>query len=140
MLDPTRIATQMITASHEFWYRLTGGLVGGNILGVPILLLETTGRKTGRPRTTPLLYLRDGDDLVVVASYGGSPKAPDWWMNLQANDQVTVQVMGERRQVSARKANAKERARLWPRLTQMYPQYDEYQRRTTRDIPVVILR
>jgi len=135
-----KLATRMITGTHEFWYRLTGGWVGGNILGTPILLLETKGRKSGRVRTTPLLYLRDGDDMVVVASYGGSDHDPDWWRNLADDPQATVQVMSDRTPVRAQRASATEKERLWPRLTRMYPQYDAYQRRTSRDIPVVILR
>jgi F420H(2)-dependent quinone reductase len=107
--------------------------------GVDILLLDHVGRKSGKRRTSPLLYIADGDDLVIVASKGGSAKHPLWWLNLRANPETTVQVGGERRRVRAREATDAERERLWPRLTKVWPDYDRYQRRTERKIPVVIL-
>jgi deazaflavin-dependent oxidoreductase (nitroreductase family) len=135
----SRMATRFVSGSHEFWYRLTGGWVGGNMFGRPVLLLTTTGRKSGRSRTTPLIYVADGDDLVVVASNGGAARDPDWWTNLKANPAASVQVMSRRREVSARKADDDEKARLWPLVVRVYPGYDDYQRRTTRQIPLVIL-
>ena len=136
---PSRAATRFVSGSHEFWYRLTGGWVGGNMFGRPVLLLTTTGRKSGRKRTTPLIYLADGDDLVVVASYGGAPRDPDWWTNLKVNPAASVQVMSRRRDVRARKASDEEKARLWPLVVGIYRPYEDYQRRTTRQIPLVIL-
>ena len=136
--DPRR-ATRMFTSVHEFWYRMTGGLVGG-WAGAPILLLTTKGRKSGAPRTTPLLFLRDGADLVVIASYGGSDTHPQWWLNLVADPAAEVQVFGERRKIRAEAASDEERARPWKRITRRYPVYRFYESRTSREIPVVLLR
>ena len=120
-------------------YRLTGGRVGGKLGQAPILLLHHVGRKTGEEHTSPLIYIEDGDDLVIVASKGGAPKDPLWWPNLEANPRTTVQVGSERREVVARRASAEEKRRLWPRLNEVWPDYERYQQRTERDIPVVIL-
>ena len=128
------------SAIHEFWYRMTGGLIGGRVGGRPFLLLTTTGRKSGRPRTTPLLYLRDGEDLVVVASFGGNDRHPAWWLNLERNPEAEVQVGNEKKRVRAEKAKAEERSRLWPLLVDLYANYDQYQKGTRREIPVVVLR
>jgi F420H(2)-dependent quinone reductase len=130
---------RLFTESHTRLYRLSGGRVGGRMGDVDILLLDHVGRKSGKRRTSPLLYIADGDDLVIVASKGGSAKHPMWWLNLKANPEATVQVGGERRRVRAREASDAERERLWPRLTEVWPDYDRYQRRTERKIPVVIL-
>jgi deazaflavin-dependent oxidoreductase (nitroreductase family) len=120
-------------------YRRTGGRMGGKVKGAPVLLLDHIGRKSGTARTTPVLYLEDGADLVIVGSRGGSEAMPAWFLNLMANPATTVQVGSERRSVVARRASNEERERLWPRLTKMFPDYDAYQRRTERRIPVVIL-
>jgi deazaflavin-dependent oxidoreductase (nitroreductase family) len=120
-------------------YRRSGGRLGNSIKGAPVLLLEHVGRKSGRVRTAPLLYMRDGAGLVIVASRGGSDAMPAWWLNLQASPTTTVQIGIERRRVAARKASAEEKAELWPRLVDMYGDYEIYQRRTEREIPVVIL-
>ena len=109
-------------------------------MGSPVLLLTTTGRKTGRWRTSPLLYLEDGENMVVVASNGGAPKHPAWWLNLEANPEATVELGSRKLRVRAEKAGGEKRRRLWARLVEMYPAYEDYQRRTTREIPVVILR
>lgn len=106
----------------------------------PILLLTTTGRKSGMQRTNPVLYLNDGDNLVVVASAGGRDKDPYWWMNLEHNPDALVQIRRERRRVRAERASEEEKSRLWPLLTEMYPRFKDYQRGTERKIPVVILR
>jgi len=129
-----------ISALHEFWYRLSDGWIGSNVMGAPILLLDTTGRKTGRRYTTPLLYLNDGDHLIVIASNGGSDRDPAWWRNLRAAPQVEVQVQNKRKRVRAEAAQGDERARLWAKITSRYPVYRSYERRTTRQIPVVVLR
>jgi deazaflavin-dependent oxidoreductase (nitroreductase family) len=113
--------------------------VGGTFRGCPTLLLTHVGHKSGRPRTSPLFYVEDGQNLVLVASKGGSPKHPAWFVNLQANPTTTVQVGREKRTVTARLATADERARLWPKAVEMYPDYDAYQRHTDREIPMVIL-
>ena len=107
--------------------------------GAPVLLLAHVGRKSGRARTAPVLYMRDGEDIVIVASRGGSDAMPAWWLNLQANPITTVQIGTERRRVVAREASAEVKAELWPRLVEMYGDYEIYQRRTEREIPVVIL-
>jgi deazaflavin-dependent oxidoreductase (nitroreductase family) len=120
-------------------YRRSGGRLGNTLKGAPILLLDHVGRKSGVTRTAPLLYMRDGEDVVIVASRGGSDAMPAWWLNLQANPTTTVQIGTERRRVLAREASAQEKAELWPRLVEMYGDYEVYQRRTTREIPAVIL-
>jgi deazaflavin-dependent oxidoreductase (nitroreductase family) len=120
-------------------YRRSGGRLGNTLKGAPILLLDHVGRKSGVTRTAPLLYMRDGEDVVIVASRGGSDAMPAWWLNLQANPTTTVEIGTERRRVLAREASAQEKAELWPRLVEMYGDYEVYQRRTTREIPVVIL-
>ena len=120
-------------------YRRTGGKVGGRVGKAPILLLTTTGRRSGAARTTPLLFLRDGDRIAVVASYGGRPAHPAWYLNLQATPTVGVQIGRERFAATARTAGPEEREQLWPRLVEMYGSYAAYQRRTNRTIPVVVL-
>ncbi len=127
------------TRVHVATYRLSHGKVGGTYRGAPVLLLHHTGRKSGRERVSPLLYLDDGDDLVVVGSKGGSHKHPSWFLNLREMPETTVEVGGERRRVSVRVASEGERERLWPRLVEMYGDYANYQARTERQIPLVIL-
>ena len=134
-----RLIARVVTGTHVFLYRQSGGRIGGHLRGGPVLLLTVTGRKTGRERTTPLLYLEDRGDLVVAASNGGMDWAPSWWLNLRANPVADVQVGGEHRRVRAEQAAPAERARLWPLMNQMWPGYDGYQRRTRRVIPVVKL-
>jgi deazaflavin-dependent oxidoreductase (nitroreductase family) len=132
--------------AHVRVYRLTKGRIGGKWrIGagwkkpVPTLLLDHVGRKSGRAFTTPLLYLLDGPDVVIVASQGGLPKNPQWYANLMANPETTVQIKGEVRAVHARTANAEERATLWPRLVELYADFENYQSWTEREIPVVVL-
>ena len=124
---------------HAAVFRATGGKIGGRMLGSPVLLLVTTGRKTGLERTTPLLYLQDGDRQVIVASNGGTAQHPVWWLNLQANAQATTEAAGRKTRVRARQAEGEERARLWEKAVQMYPSYKSYQKKTDREIPVVVL-
>ena len=119
-------------------YRVSGGLIGATI-GVPILLLTTIGRKTGRSRSTPLLYVKDGRGWVIVASYGGDDRHPAWWLNLQETPVATIQVKQSLNRVRAREATEEERGRLWSLAVKVYPTYEDYQRRTQRKIPVVIL-
>lgn len=128
-----------VTGVHARLYRLTGGRLGRTFRRVPVLLLDHVGRKSGKRRTTPVFYLEDGDDLVIVASKGGVPEHPAWWINLRANPTTTVQVGGEKKTVTARQANPEEKSRLWPRMVELYPDYADYQSHTTREIPVVIL-
>jgi deazaflavin-dependent oxidoreductase (nitroreductase family) len=131
---------KMMSAMHLFWYRLTGGAIGGSFAGRPILLLTTTGRKTGQPRTTPLQYLEDGENMILAASNGGNPRHPVWWLNLERNPGAEVQVRNDRKPVTAEKAEGEERGRLWKLLVEMYSGYEDYQKTTQREIPVVVLR
>lgn len=125
---------------HTAVYRATGGLVGHRFPGAPpLLLLDHVGAKSGTRRTTPLVYVDDGEDIVIVASKGGHPKHPAWYHNLRAHPETTVQVGSERRAVRARVAGAEERERLWPRAVKTYSGYRGYQERTSREIPLVVL-
>jgi deazaflavin-dependent oxidoreductase (nitroreductase family) len=124
---------------HVRRYRDTDGEVGYLWRGVPTLILTTTGRRSGQPRSTPLIFGQDGDAYLVVASKGGSARHPAWYLNLVANPKVEVQVKGERFEAVARTAGADERPRLWGLMAGIWPDYDVYQERTARQIPVVIL-
>jgi len=124
---------------NTWLYRRTGGRLGGKFAGgAPVCLLTTIGRKSGERRTVPLLYLRDGDDVVVVASKGGYSTSPQWYFNLIADPAVEVTIGREHFEMTARTATADEKSALWPRLVANYGSYDTYQARTERDIPVVI--
>lgn len=124
---------------HTALYRRTGGKRGGRVKGAPVLLLTTTGRRTGRAHTSPALYLEDAGRKVIVPAYGGDDRSPAWYLNLTAHPEVTVQVGSTMERMRAEVANPDERAALWPRLSAMYPGYDAYQKKTTRQFPVVIL-
>lgn len=138
--------TTQVTDSPTSWvkehideYVASGGAEGHIWNGAPTLLLTTTGRRSGEPRRTALIYGRFGKDYVVVASYGGSPKHPMWYLNLEARPRVTVQVEDEVFDAVARDAAAEEREQLWPEMAKIWPDYDNYQTKTSRVIPVVIL-
>lgn len=120
-------------------YRRSGGKTMGHMRGMPILLLTTTGRKSGEARVTPVMYLKDGDNYVVTASNNGGEKNPAWYVNLTAHPQVTVEVGEATLNALARLASAEEKARLWPLLVEKAPFFDDYRKKTTRDIPMVIL-
>jgi deazaflavin-dependent oxidoreductase (nitroreductase family) len=141
LADRTWPLLRRATGAHTAVYRATGGRVGHTFPGMPtMLLLDHVGAKSGTKRTSPLLYVRDGDDLVIVASKGGYPKNPAWFYNLKAHPDTTVQVGREKRRVRARVANAEERVRLWPKAVAAYPGYRDYQERSKgREIPLVIL-
>jgi deazaflavin-dependent oxidoreductase (nitroreductase family) len=124
---------------HVRVYQQTGGEVGYLWNGVPILLLTVTGRRSGRRLTSALIFARDGEDLLVVASKGGAPKHPLWYVNLQENPHAEVQVKDRTMQVVARTATKAEKPRLWKIVTDTWPNYDTYQARTDRDIPIVVL-
>jgi deazaflavin-dependent oxidoreductase (nitroreductase family) len=130
---------QQFTQMHVRAYRATGGRVGRNYKGAPVALVDHVGRKSGKHRTSPLIYMADGDNVVIVASFGGARRDPVWWPNLKASPRTTVQIGSERRDVVARQATAEEKQRLWPKLVAVYAPYEDYQRRTERDIPVVLL-
>ena len=134
-----RLAMRTASTLHSAVYRVSGGRLAGQAMGLPVLLLTTTGRRTGRRRTVPLLYVRDGADVVVVASNGGMDWFPAWWLNLERHPAAVIQLGRERRQVNAAKADAERRARLWPEFTRPYPSYLKYEARTTRELPLVIL-
>src|SRR5262245_26502713 len=125
---------------HVFLYRMTGGVIGHSFPGAPpMLLLDHVGAKTGKLRTTPLAYIPDGDDYVIVASKGGHPKHPAWFHNVLASPDVRIQVKARRMTVRGREATSEERARLWPKVVAAYRGYASYQERTSRQIPLVIL-
>jgi deazaflavin-dependent oxidoreductase (nitroreductase family) len=124
---------------HVRRYRETAGEVGHIWNGVPTLLLTTTGRRSGDQRTTPLIYGQDGDRYVVVASKGGAPQHPAWYLNLSAQPAVELQVAAERFRARARTAAPNERERLWTLMAGIWPAYDDYQAKTERVIPVVVL-
>ena len=130
---------QVMSSTHVFFYKLSGGRIGGRIHKADVLLLTTTGRKTGKKRTTPLLYVRDGNRLVIIASNGGRPIDPSWWMNLKRNPIGMVQVKRLKETVYAQRAIGSEKERLWRLMTTAYPTYDDYQKKTDRDIQVVVL-
>ena len=125
---------------HVERYRATDGEEGHEWQGTVTLLLTTKGRKSGEPRTTPLIYGRHGDAYLVVASKGGADEPPAWYLNLQGNpDDVEIQVKGDRFKVRARDATPDEKPEVWKTMTAEWPAYDEYQEKTDRDIPVVVL-
>jgi deazaflavin-dependent oxidoreductase (nitroreductase family) len=135
----TTTVTKLTTRAHIALYRRTGGKLGGRYRGSPVLLLTTTGRRSGQPRTMPLLYIDDGNRKVVAASYLGADHHPAWYHNLLAHPEVTVQAGSSVQRMRAEVADSEERARLWSPLAAMYPTYDDYQSKTERQIPVVVL-
>jgi deazaflavin-dependent oxidoreductase (nitroreductase family) len=134
------VAIRIFSALNTWVYRISGGRIGGRFLrGAPVMLLTTIGRKSGRPRTVPLLYLRHGEDVVIVASKGGMSHHPLWYRNLKAKPEVEIEIGTERTAMRARTATVDEKAALWPSLVAVYRDFDDYQARTERNIPVVIL-
>lgn len=137
--DPNPFGDDLFGQEHVKAYRESGGELGYHWRGTTILLLSTTGRVSGEERTTPLIHRTDGDAWIVVASKGGAPDHPGWYKNLVANPDATIQVKDELIPVRARTAEGDERARLWELMTEVWPAYDDYRRRTDRVIPVVVL-
>lgn len=132
--------SQLFGQEHVRRYRETDGEEGHSWReGSTILLLTTTGRRTGNESTVPLIYDLDGDNPVIVASRGGAPTDPGWYRNLKKHPEVEVQIEGDRFQARARTAGGEERDRLWRQMNEMWPHYDEYQAKTERVIPVVVL-
>jgi deazaflavin-dependent oxidoreductase (nitroreductase family) len=129
----------LISSIHRAIYRLFGGRIGGSLGGIRVLLLTTIGRRSGRERVTPLLYVEDAKGWVVVASNAGDDRNPAWWLNLRARSEATLQVGRERHAVRARRATPEEEAVLWPKLIEAYGPYARYRERARREIPVVIL-
>ena len=133
-------AENLFGEQHVQRYRETGGRVGHDWRnGAKILLLTTKGRKTGEPRTTPLIYAKDGDSYVIVASKGGAPEHPGWYRNLAKEPRVELQVWADVFTVQARTAQGEERERLWRLAAEQWPAYDDYKEKTDREIPVVVL-
>jgi deazaflavin-dependent oxidoreductase (nitroreductase family) len=131
---------RLATTTHLFWYRLSGGRIGGRLGGAPILLLTTTGRKSGRSRTRPLPYTEENGAYVVIGSNGGNKNHPAWYLNLVNNPTAEIEVQGDRKRVRFELATGEDRARLWAKAVERYRGYDGYQRETKREIPVVVLR
>jgi deazaflavin-dependent oxidoreductase (nitroreductase family) len=136
---PRPFTIKAVSALHRVAYRLTRGRLGRNLGPHPILLLTTSGRRSGRPHTVPLLYLRVDGDLAVIASFAGHPRHPDWYLNLLAEPRARVQLDGAQFAVNSRVATPEERPRLWALALAEYAGYAGYQDRTDRAIPVVLL-
>jgi deazaflavin-dependent oxidoreductase (nitroreductase family) len=129
-----------VMGGHAAVYRATNGIVGHRFPGSPpVLLVDHVGAKSGKRRTSPLVYALDGENVILVASKGGYPKNPAWFHNLMANPDTRIQIGSSRRDVHARDAEPAERERLWPKVVEVYGGYEDYQRRTGREIPLVIL-
>jgi deazaflavin-dependent oxidoreductase (nitroreductase family) len=120
-------------------YRLSRGRLGGKMQDAPVLILHTVGRKSGKKRALPLLYLADGAELVLVASRGGSDAMPAWYLNLMDMESAEVEIKGERTTMRPRRATPEEKAEYWPKLNAIYSHYEDYQQRTSRDIPVIVM-
>ena len=129
---------QAVTKAHVLIYRRTGGRLLGSFDSAPACVLHHRGAKSGEPRETPLTYLRDGADVVLIASYGGAPKSPAWYHNITATPEIEIERDGRREPMRARRAAGDERAGLWQRIVAMYPGYADYQARTEREIPVMV--
>jgi deazaflavin-dependent oxidoreductase (nitroreductase family) len=134
-----RWAIKGLSKTHLAVHRVTKGRVLGSVAGMPVLLLTTTGRRSGKARTTPLTFFRDGTDLVVIGSNGGADRPPGWSLNLQHTPRAVVEIGSDKLVVTARPASGQQRERLWVVITATYAGYARYQERTTRRIPVVLL-
>jgi F420H(2)-dependent quinone reductase len=121
-------------------YRRSGGRIGGTMRGVPLLLLTTTGRRSGRPWTVPLMYQPNGDGWVLVASNGGSDRHPTWWLNLRSNPDASIQIGRDVHRVTAAETTGAERDRLWRLMAGVYSGYEQYTKKTSRTLPVVSLQ
>ena len=129
-----------MTKANTWVYRATGGKVGAKFMrGAPVCLISTTGRRTGQKRTVALIYLQDGRDVILVASKGGMPHHPQWYLNMEANPDVEVEIGRTVTPMKARRASDEEKSAYWPKLLEIYPDYADYQARTERNIPVMIL-
>jgi deazaflavin-dependent oxidoreductase (nitroreductase family) len=136
-MNPT--VMKLAARTHTFWYRVSGGILGSKMGKAPILLLTTTGRKSGRKITTPLQYIEDGDNVVLIASNAGHKVHPQWWLNIAASPQVEVQIKGDRKTATAAAAEGEERTRLWQKAVDQYAGYDDYKETADREIPVVVV-
>ena len=136
----TKLIWRAWTAVHVFLYRLTGGRFGSEMRGFKVLLLTTAGRKSGKQRTTPLGYFEHDGGYVIIASNGGQPSNPGWYYNLKANPRVDVQIKDQRLTVKAEQVPSEAHAALWNKLISIAPSYDDYPKRTTREIPLILLK
>jgi deazaflavin-dependent oxidoreductase (nitroreductase family) len=135
---PLALAMKYFARAHIRLYRRTNGRLGAKLLWFPAALVTTTGRKSGQLRTTPTLYLRDGERVILPASFGGRDSNPGWYRNLIANPKVHIQIRGDHLELVARDATDEERKRYWPRLIRMYPPYRGYRQAADRVIPLVV--
>jgi F420H(2)-dependent quinone reductase len=135
-----KIILKFAMSIYVFLYRLTRGAIGGQMSGLKVLLLTTTGRKTGQPRTTPLGYFKQEGNFVLIASNGGADQNPAWFYNLKSNPRVAIQIGNTQMAVQAEQAGSEKREQLWSELVKMAPAYRQYTQRTKREIPMVILQ
>jgi deazaflavin-dependent oxidoreductase (nitroreductase family) len=133
------LAFRQLTKVHVAALRLSGGRLGATVRRAPVLILHHVGRRSGEERVCPLLYLPDGERMVIVASKGGSHRHPAWFLNLREMEETEVEVGGESKRVAVRIATPEERDELWPRVVEIWPDYAAYQRRTDREIPLILL-
>lgn len=130
---------RMAMKLHVFLYKRTNGSMGGSMGGSDVLLLSSTGRKTGKTRIAPLLFMMDSSNYIIIASYGGSDNNPAWYHNLRNSKETTIRVKEIIKEVNVTIASKDERNRLWPIITEWSPQYAKYQEKTSREIPIIIL-
>jgi deazaflavin-dependent oxidoreductase (nitroreductase family) len=135
---PGKTAVKFFSRLNVLLYRLTGGRVMGKLKGAPICLVTMTGRKSGRKITFPLMYNPDGDNVILIASFGGGPKNPVWYYNLMANPNVVIELGAKKQEMRATQATPEQKAALWPSIVANYPDFEVYQQKTSRDIPVII--
>ena len=135
-----KLLYKLIPAIHSFLYRLTKGGFGGKMFGFNVLLLTTTGRKSGKEHTSPLGFIKDNGNYVICASAGGAPKHPAWYFNLTSHPQVTIEVLDKHIKATAEVVAGAERQRLWDALVAVAPNYAGYEKTTTREIPMVVLK
>ena len=137
-VNPT--VMKIMSRSHTFWYKVTGGIIGSSMMGAPVLLLTHTGRKSGRKITTPLQYVKDGDNIVLIASNAGHKFHAQWYYNLKANPDVEIQIKGDVMNATAEEASGEERDRLWQKAVDQYSGYAGYEKTAgDRLIPVMVL-
>ena len=139
MIRPRSWSIKIASQTHQMLYRVLRGRLVGHLGEAQFLLLTTAGRKSGRRHTVPLLYIADGGSYALVGSYGGNPKAPAWLLNIRSHSQVSLNVRGRRIFGTAKIATESARSRLWPEFVSVFPNYDRYQAKTTRRIPIVIV-
>ena len=128
----------MVTRANVWMYRKSGGRLGGRFDAAPMCILHHRGAKSGEARETPLVHLPDGERVIIVASIGGNPKNPAWYHNVKAHPEIEIERGGKRRPMTARVVDEAERAQLWPRLLEVWPAWEDYQARTTRQLPVIV--